>query len=227
MLVRQGEHRGRRITLAVISLAAFGSLVAPGCATKGYVRDEVQRFDEADAEIRGDLDRVRATASDADQAAESASRDAAMAREFALGDVAFREADRYTVTFAFDSAELTADAHTTLDQAAAQVSEGRRYIVDIYGYTDTIGDPRYNDHLSTLRANEVLRYLTQQTEEPLGRFAFVGLGERDPIVRGSEEDHDAGRRVVVRLLERTEPGSPTQISRTTRTTKSTNQGEEQ
>jgi outer membrane protein OmpA-like peptidoglycan-associated protein len=211
MLVRRNIRA--QVGVATIA-AALCVLAVSGCATKGYVRDEVGRIEEADATMQRDLHRIGGEASDANSRAESALRDAGLARELALGDVSFREVDRYTIPFDFDSAKLTTEARATLDDAAADLEQGRRYLVDIYGYTDTIGSDDYNDVLSARRANEVLRYLTNATDAPLARFATLGLGEREPIVRGSDEDHEGGRRVVVRLLERTAPVQATQISQT-------------
>jgi outer membrane protein OmpA-like peptidoglycan-associated protein len=158
---------------------------------------------------------TRRTASQASEQSEHALREAGRSGSLALGNVAFREADRYTVTFAFDSAELSEGARATLDDAVAAVATNRAYVADVYGYTDTIGDPVYNEFLSARRAENVLRYMLAGSHATLGRFARVGLGETDPVMNGAEEDHAAGRRVVVRILERTAPEGempPVQLS---------------
>jgi outer membrane protein OmpA-like peptidoglycan-associated protein len=196
----------RRATALGTALALS---VTTGCATKSYVRE---RVGELDAKMAAEDTHLRTDLSDAAARVEIVSRDAGRARELALGDLDFREADRYTVNFAFDSAELSDEARTVLDQAAATIRSDRRYLVDLYGYTCTIGDSSYNDELSRRRATNVLRYLLEQSEIPLGRFALVGLGESDPIEDAGSEDHPASRRVVVTLMEAVEPGEQPTIS---------------
>jgi OOP family OmpA-OmpF porin len=141
------------------------------------------------------------------------------ARELALGDVDLQVADQWTVNFAFDSAELGADAQATLDRVASEVREDPGAIVDIYGHADSVGPDAYNDWLSGQRAQGVLRYLLDQSGEPLGRFASIGLGESKPVNDGGQENRDASRRVVVTLLERVDgdsAGETLQVSRVDR-----------
>jgi len=194
----------------VIALAA---LMFGGCATKGYVND---RIAEIDGKHSTELDRVRETASGAREAGDAASRSALEARELALGDVDWKETDRTTVRFEFDSAELSEAARAELGRVSERIAASRRAHVDIYGYTDTVGTDRYNDWLSARRADAVLRALLQTSRAPLTRFTIVGLGESAPIGEGEAEDHDAGRRVVVSVLEASSPEGAkgeTQLSR--------------
>jgi outer membrane protein OmpA-like peptidoglycan-associated protein len=206
-IARKGDRRAAAGFALGIALTFAG---ATGCATKSYVRD---RVGELDARMASEDTLLRTDLSDAAARVEIVSRDSQRARELALGDLDFREADRYTVNFDFDSAELSGDARMTLDQAAAAIRGERKFLVDLYGYTCTIGDASYNDELSRRRATNVLRYLLGQSEVPLGRFAIVGLGESDPLEAGGAEDHPASRRVVVSLMEAVEPGEEPTISR--------------
>jgi len=189
-------------------------VVASGCATKGYVQEEVGRLEAGQAELRAEAERNRGAISQANADADAASRAAMRAESFARGEADFREADRYTVNFAFDSAELTPSAQSTLDEAAAAIAANRGYFVDIYGHADTTGDPAYNDVLSEWRAQNVLRYLLEPSRTALARFALVGMGESDPVMNGSSENADESRRVTVRLLEMTPAESGMQVSRT-------------
>jgi peptidoglycan-associated lipoprotein len=197
-------------------LAVACLLAASGCATRGYVRDEIAGLEARQAESHEQmLQNTRSAHAEASQAAsdaEAASRDASRAGDLALGDVSFRETRRYVVTFDFDSAELSRSAQATLNEAAAEVSAERRVLVDIQGHTDTTGDAAYNDWLSTVRAENVRRYLALASGTPIARLGGIGMGEAEPLKKGSEEDHEGSRRVVVRLLERTPPDAPGKIS---------------
>jgi len=181
---------------------ALPALLLGGCATKGYVND---RIAEVDSRHATELDRVRETASGARELGDSAVRGAAEARDLALGNVDWQEVAQATVRFEFDSAELSEAARAELSRVSQKVAASRRARVDIYGYTDTIGSERYNDVLSSRRADAVLRHLLQTTDAPLTRFTIVGLGETAPIGEGETEDHEAGRRVMVSVLEAVPP----------------------
>jgi outer membrane protein OmpA-like peptidoglycan-associated protein len=198
----------RRAAAIVLAALMFG-----GCATKGYVND---RIAEIDGKQTQELDRVRETASGAREAGDAAARSAMEARDLALGDVEWREVDRATVRFAFDSAELSGDARAELARVSGTIANSRRARVDIYGYTDTIGSDEYNDRLSARRADAVLRHLLGASRAPLTRFTIVGMGESAPVGEGETEDHEAGRRVVVSVLEARQPegaAGETQLSR--------------
>lgn len=184
--------------LALAACLPFGN----GCATKGYVDDRVAelgtRVNEDDARLREDLSKHGRTAEDA-------LGKAAAARELALGNVDYRPLEEWTIHFAFDSAELAAEARTTLDDAAASAAGNPRALVDILGHADTTGPDAYNDDLSRRRAAAVLKYLILNGPGPVSRYAIVGLGETSPVVSAGSEDRAGSRRVVVTMLERAEP----------------------
>lgn len=176
--------------------------VANGCATKSYVKKQVAelegRVNEDNAEIRTDVAHTG-------EVAESS-------RMMALGNVDYRTAEQVVVTFDFDSAELTPDAQSTLDQVTGTVQQHPNYVADVVGYACTIGPDSYNEELSRRRANAVLHYLVQNGQGPVGRYALVGFGETAPVMVGGDEDHEASRRVEITLLEKVEPGSKSVIS---------------
>ena len=171
--------------------------VANGCATKGYVKKQVAaletRVNEEDTNIRTDVARTGTQAE--------------LARSMALGNVDFRTAEQFVIDFEFDSAELSPDARTTLDQVTSTVGEHPNYVVDLVGHACTIGDEGYNEYLSQRRANAVLHYLVQTGPGPVGRYAIVGLGESLPIMTAGMEDHESSRRVEINVLEAVEPGT--------------------
>ena len=99
--------------------------------------------------------------------------------------------------FANDSAELTPDAKTTLDEAAKNLNENPETNADVIGYTDSTGSAEYNQKLSEKRAQSASEYLkTQGVEE--SRVNTVGKGEANPIADNSTaEGREQNRRVEV------------------------------
>jgi outer membrane protein OmpA-like peptidoglycan-associated protein len=85
------------------------------------------------------------------------------------------------VNFEFNSAILTPDARTNLQQVASALEDprlsGAKFHLD--GYTDASGTEIYNLGLSERRAEAVADFLVQQGIDA-GRLAAVGLGETQP-----------------------------------------------
>jgi outer membrane protein OmpA-like peptidoglycan-associated protein len=108
--------------------------------------------------------------------------------------------DHTTVTFKFDSYVLTNEAMSKLDDIAGQVSSSG-YVMEIQGFTDSIGSENYNLELSERRAESVLRYLVGKNV-PLYRISILGLGQANPIADNkTTEGRDQNRRVEIRVLE--------------------------
>lgn len=99
-------------------------------------------------------------------------------------------AARQGVNFAFDSAQLEAQAEPVLDQAAAELRASSYPPVRLDGYTDAIGPAAYNVELSVRRARSVKQYLVGQGV-PETSLMVDGHGETD-FVAGN--DTKAGRR---------------------------------
>jgi outer membrane protein OmpA-like peptidoglycan-associated protein len=194
----------RNLQMALI-LACFTFVMsfANGCATKGYVKERVAeletRQNSEHADMRGEMTRTGTAAE--------------TSRLMALGNVDYRTAETFTVNFDFDSAVLSDDTRSTLDQVTSAVQQHPNYVVDLIGHACTIGDENYNEDLSRRRANSVLHYLVQNGPGPVGRYAIVGFGETAPVNDDTGiEDHEASRRVEISLLEKVEPGSKSVIS---------------
>lgn len=94
------------------------------------------------------------------------------------------------VTFAFNSAVLSAMAKETLDKKVAPVLLDNPGVnVKILGHTDSIGSEAYNQSLSERRADSVANYLATRGVKH-SRMVTGGKGERDPVAPNSV---DAGR----------------------------------
>jgi outer membrane protein OmpA-like peptidoglycan-associated protein len=91
----------------------------------------------------------------------------------------YQMVEKADVTFAFNKSELTPAAKLALDQIATKVLALPRAVVELAGFTDTIGSKNYNLALSRRRAESVQRYLVMQ-KVPLRAIHIVGLGEEAP-----------------------------------------------
>jgi outer membrane protein OmpA-like peptidoglycan-associated protein len=99
------------------------------------------------------------------------------------------------VTFAFDSDRLLGDVAADL---RAQVTDSAA----IKGYTDSIGKPVYNLHLSRARAKSVERFLMKDGVDG-DALTTEGFGAADPIVlNDTEEGRAKNRRVVIQIIHR-------------------------
>lgn len=200
--------RTTRLMMLVAIPLAFG---LTGCASKGYVNDQLadmqNRLDQQDAA----LDQVRGDAEGASAAAASAADEAESLAAMARGDMRFSEARRFQVYFGYDSSELSADARAVLDDVAQVLSDNPGYLANLYGFTDARGPAWYNEALGHRRASAVQRYLINETPVELGRFSAVSFGEDGPGAwsMGSLSEEQR-RQVVVSIVERVPAG--TQLS---------------
>lgn len=117
---------------------------------------------------------------------------------------AYAESEKQTVTFANNSATLSAQSKSTLDRMAADLSPQRSgYMIELQGFTDSRGSEQYNIGLSQRRAQAVERYLVSKNI-PLFRISIVGLGEDNPVANNNDSQGRAqNRRVEVRVLKAT------------------------
>jgi outer membrane protein OmpA-like peptidoglycan-associated protein len=115
---------------------------------------------------------------------------------------AYAEAEKQTVTFANNSSALSNEAKATLDRVASGVSGQRSgFLIELQGYTDSVGSEQFNIGLSQRRADAVERYLVTKNV-PLFRISIVGLGEETPVADNKTNQGRAqNRRVEVRVLK--------------------------
>jgi outer membrane protein OmpA-like peptidoglycan-associated protein len=104
------------------------------------------------------------------------------------------------VLFDFDKADLKPAAETQLQNLLTVVNSRPNASVGIEGHTDVRGEAAYNQELSQRRAESVRTWLTAHGVGA-GRIAATGAGEARPVKTGSSEaDHQANRRVEIRIL---------------------------
>lgn len=96
------------------------------------------------------------------------------------------------VTFAFDSAELTAETLPTVRRLgeALNSEELKTSCIRIEGHTDSKGTEEYNLALSQRRARSVVQYLVKHMGVAEDRLIIEGRGETEPV---ADNETEAGR----------------------------------
>ncbi|HET9327517.1 MAG TPA: OmpA family protein [Candidatus Eisenbacteria bacterium] len=178
---------------SVLALALVG-VGLTGCATKGFVRQQVAESkaytDTKTGEVSGRVDQVGTRADQAN----------ALAERLAAGQ--YTEVATHQVQFEFDDYKLGSAAGSTLDQIGSVLASHPRYALEVRGYADAKGTDRYNYKLGRERAEEVVRYMMAHHNVPMSRIAMVSFGEESPVADNSSTDGRAqNRRVQVRVLE--------------------------
>ena len=187
----------------VWTLALTGFVGASGCATKGFVRGELDsvrnEMRAEDGRLASELEVLGNSAAEAMARAELALESAGEAKNLALGRIGYEEVASYTIHFGTDSFEIGGDGLPALEEASVLIQSHPEYVVDIYGFTDSSGSASYNRLLGQKRAESVVRYLLERSQSSLQRFATVSYGEEKPI-SGAARDN---RRVVVSVIAKT------------------------
>ncbi|HEY6644731.1 OmpA family protein [Povalibacter sp.] len=105
------------------------------------------------------------------------------------------------VDFEFDSANLTGDSKSTLDEVAADLKKFPRLKILLEGHTDSVGNDAYNLKLSQRRAASVREYLVSQGVNP-ANLTSEGFGESKPIASNATPDGRAeNRRVAMSVTD--------------------------
>lgn len=206
--------RGQRALATLLLLTAAG---LSGCATKGFVRSQMEGLKgemvAGQDELRAELEDARNSIDQALARAEAASGLAGSARDLALGKCGFREVVRYAVHFEYNSDELPGSDQLTLDEIASRLEAHPEYLADVIGFTDSKGSPRYNYELGRRRAESVIRGLSERVPGSLQRFAALSYGETLPAGSPDTSADADRRRVEVSLVERVaEPGNMDSMS---------------
>jgi OOP family OmpA-OmpF porin len=103
----------------------------------------------------------------------------------------------YLVFFDWDKAELTDRARQIVSEAAANSTKVQYTRIEVNGYTDTSGTPKYNQALSVRRAQAVAAELVKDGV-PTGAIAIQGFGETHLLVpTGANVREPQNRRVEI------------------------------
>lgn len=115
----------------------------------------------------------------------------------ALGERFAREVPS-TITFPFNSAQLTPEARAVLDRQANFIRQFPEVRFRVYGHTDLVGSEGYNRALGQRRAEAVVAYFSSRGLSRSRLEALVSFGETRPVIAtpGPEE---ANRRTVTEV----------------------------
>lgn len=94
-----------------------------------------------------------------------------------------------TITFAFNSADLTDEARAVLAQQANFIRQFPEVRFRVYGHTDLVGSHGYNKNLGMRRARAVVNFLAAQGISTSRLEAVVSHGKTQPVINtpGPEE----------------------------------------
>jgi outer membrane protein OmpA-like peptidoglycan-associated protein len=164
------------------------ALTAAGCATEAYVNKKV-------APVEAQAGQAQTTANQALQRANEAHK---LAQGKFLYDVVLSDD---AVKFPVNRDELSSEAKSRLDTLAQRVkSENKNVYLEIQGFTDASGDPKFNEKLGEARAESVRKYLHRQGIA-LNRMSTISYGEEDPVAPNSTPKGRAqNRRVMIVVL---------------------------
>ena len=145
--------------------------------------------------VAGQMDELYAVAAEA-----RAEVKAVNERVSALDDYDVQETT--SVTFRINSAVLSPEAKTQLDELAAKANGARAFMIEVAGHTDSTGSDAKNFRLSRARADAVVQYLAVTHKIPLRRFVTpMGYGKTESVADNTtREGRSQNRRVDVKMI---------------------------
>lgn len=110
----------------------------------------------------------------------------------------FNEEVPSTINFAFNSAQIDAEAAAVLNRQAAWIRQFPEVRFKVYGHTDAVGSNGFNYGLGKRRANAVVAYLSRQGISRSRLEAVVSRGETQPLIV-TENRERRNRRTVTEV----------------------------
>jgi outer membrane protein OmpA-like peptidoglycan-associated protein len=108
--------------------------------------------------------------------------------------------DTVAILFRFDKWELDDRGQTALLEVAKQLQDNPNLIVELEGYTDSVGSMPYNVQLSQRRSEAVRRFLVEKGIE-MHRIHSIGLGDMRPTADNTTaKGREQNRRVMVKFF---------------------------
>lgn len=103
-----------------------------------------------------------------------------------------------TITFPFNSSDLTSEARAVLDQQAMWMRQFPELRFSVYGHTDLVGGDGFNQALGKRRAKAVVAYLAARGIAPARVDALVSFGKTQPVVNTLSPE-ERNRRTVTEV----------------------------
>src|SRR6185436_10828050 len=151
--------------------------------------------EENQQRIAGQIDELYAVAAEARNEVKAVNE-----RVSSLDDYDVKET--VAVTFRVNSAVLSPEAKSQLDELAAKTTSARAFMIEVAGHTDSTGSDAKNFRLSRARADAVVQYLAVQHKIPLRRFVTpMGYGKTESVADNTtSEGRQQNRRVEVKMI---------------------------
>ena len=103
-----------------------------------------------------------------------------------------------TITFDFNSSNLTSEGRAILQQQASWIRQFPEVRFKVFGHTDLVGSNAYNRRLGLRRAQSAVNYLISQGIERSRLEAVVTFGETRPLIQ-TEAREMRNRRTVTEV----------------------------
>jgi outer membrane protein OmpA-like peptidoglycan-associated protein len=171
--------------------------------------EEARRMQGQIAENTALANDARAKAEAAQQTADQAFKDAALANNRINGLDEYETVKMIPILFKLNSAVLDPAARTTIDETAAwakaEKAKGNAtgWLVQVVGFADTTGKTAKNRALSEKRANAVIQYMVLKHGLDMRRLVQpFGYGENNPVADNkTKEGRAKNRRVEIKVLQ--------------------------
>ena len=187
-----------------LSLLAALALFSAGCATKGYVNDQIAALE---ARLNGSMGEslaaqnalIAANKKTAGEALRRATEAGKLAEGQLLGQAIMTNED---VRFEVDSYVLSEDSRAVLASLIGNLKQSNKSVyIEVQGHADATGSEAYNMELGEERAEAVVDYLNREHQIPLHRLSAFSYGESMPVADNESTDGRAmNRRVVVVVM---------------------------
>jgi len=208
--------------LAFAALAGIIVLGLTGCASKGFVQEQISQamnpvqsqaeknkaeiaaLKETTTGLNENQQKFSKTAEEALARAEKALTSAEEAGTLAKGKLLFEVTlTDESVHFGFDVSTLSDEAKAALDYFAKRVkADNKNVYIEIQGHTDGVGTDAYNLRLGMVRAEAAKTYLYTQHGIPLHRTSTFSYGESKPIAENDTPQNRAiNRRITIVVVE--------------------------
>jgi outer membrane protein OmpA-like peptidoglycan-associated protein len=129
-----------------------------------------------------------------------------------------------TVNFRVNSAVLSPEAKSSLDQIATAAMSLKGYVIEVTGFASADGSTTKNKALSQRRAQAVIDYLVETHNVPLRRIGqSYGFGELQAVAdNATREGREQNRRVEIKLLVSRGLNQNVEVRQSTETTDTSN-----
>ena len=186
----------------IAGVLMVGAVGMSGCATKGFVREQVGAVDQKVGANQARIDQHDSQITSLDKTSREALERATAAGKLAEGKFLYSMVlSDDSVKFPVDRANLSPEAQARLmDFVQKLKTENRNVYVEVQGHTDSSGPPVYNHKLGEDRAEAVRLFMNRQGVA-LNRIGTISYGQEAPVAPNTTREGRAqNRRVVVIVL---------------------------